>query len=159
MITCKKIDFYNDYYYFYGGPLSNFWAINNDISNTSEKWFMMYKALYFNDINTFNLIAKSKTPKKSKSLGRTICNYDEGQWNYVREGFMMASLRKKYEVCQEFRDLLNSNNEKYFVEASPYDRIWGVGFSVDNAPKNWRDWGQNLLGRCLTKLSRDMKCK
>ena len=39
------------------------------------------------------------------------------------------------------------------VEASPYDRIWGIGYSVSNAVKVDKiKWGQNLLGKCLMKV-------
>ena len=40
-----------------------------------------------------------------------------------------------------------------FVEASPSDRIWGVGLSQDDPKiendKNWK--GQNLLGKVMTE--------
>lgn len=40
------------------------------------------------------------------------------------------------------------------VEASPFDRVWGVGLGADNPriddPASWR--GSNLLGKILTKL-------
>ena len=44
------------------------------------------------------------------------------------------------------------------VEASPMDRIWGVGLSSEDPriqdPATWR--GQNLLGKVLTRLSEDL---
>ena len=35
------------------------------------------------------------------------------------------------------------------MEASPYDRVWGVGFTEKNAGANRHRWGQNLLGKAL----------
>ena len=47
------------------------------------------------------------------------------------------------------------------VEASPYDRIWGVGLAEDDLRirdrKKWR--GQNRLGEILTQLREDLMKK
>ena len=46
--------------------------------------------------------------------------------------------------------LLEEFNGIHFVEASPYDRIWGIGFSVESAMLvDKKLWGQNLLGKSL----------
>ena len=39
--------------------------------------------------------------------------------------------------------------ERELVEASPLDRIWGVGFAEKNAAANKQKWGLNLLGKAL----------
>lgn len=42
---------------------------------------------------------------------------------------------------------------KTFVEASPFDRIWGIGFGEENAPDDETLWeGMNLLGKVLTEI-------
>lgn len=49
------------------------------------------------------------------------------------------------------KKLLENSN---FVEASPYDKVWGVGLAEENPlildEKNWR--GENLLGKVLDKV-------
>ena len=37
-------------------------------------------------------------------------------------------------------------------KASPYDRIWGIGFSAANAGVNTDNWGENLLGKVLMRV-------
>ena len=37
------------------------------------------------------------------------------------------------------------------VKASPYDRIWGIGFSAANADERQEEWGQNLLGQAMMR--------
>jgi ribA/ribD-fused uncharacterized protein len=43
--------------------------------------------------------------------------------------------------------MLLATGEREFVEASPLDRIWGVGFAERDAERNRHRWGKNLLGR------------
>jgi ribA/ribD-fused uncharacterized protein len=38
------------------------------------------------------------------------------------------------------------------VEASPGDRIWGIGFDAENAEGNEEEWGRNKLGNALMKV-------
>jgi hypothetical protein len=48
---------------------------------------------------------------------------------------------------------------KEFVEASPLDKIWGIGLA-DTNPLAWdkATWkGLNLLGKALTRLRRDLE--
>ena len=37
-------------------------------------------------------------------------------------------------------------------KASPYDRIWGIGFSAAKAATNRNKWGLNLLGKALMRV-------
>ncbi|SPO04019.1 uncharacterized protein DNG_06702 [Cephalotrichum gorgonifer] len=47
------------------------------------------------------------------------------------------------------RAALLETGDRELVEASPRDRIWGVGFGAENAPKQRGRWGMNLLGKAL----------
>jgi len=49
------------------------------------------------------------------------------------------------------RAKLLETREREIVEASPMDRIWGVGFGAKNAEKRRKDWGLNLLGKALAR--------
>lgn len=42
--------------------------------------------------------------------------------------------------------------ESDIMKASPYDRIWGIGFSAANAGVNTDNWGENLLGKALMRV-------
>lgn len=47
-----------------------------------------------------------------------------------------------------------NTGDRILVEASPFDEIWGVKMSADNASiKDTRNWkGQNLSGFALTEV-------
>ena len=41
----------------------------------------------------------------------------------------------------------------FAVQASPEDRVWGIGFSAEEAPRTPRErWGLNVLGGILEKV-------
>ncbi|KAI8630600.1 DUF1768-domain-containing protein [Xylariaceae sp. FL1651] len=51
-----------------------------------------------------------------------------------------------------FRDVLLATGTRELVEASPFDRIWGIGFAAKNAEGKRQKWGMNLLGKCLMEV-------
>lgn len=72
----------------------------------------------------------------------------------------------KFTVSEDAATLkrwLLATEERELVEASPMDRIWGVGFAEKNAGANRHRWGQNLLGKALmvvrTRLREEEKAK
>ena len=46
---------------------------------------------------------------------------------------------------------------KVFVEASPIDKIWGVGYDENNAEYNEFQWGRNYLGKIITNIRNRIK--
>ena len=43
------------------------------------------------------------------------------------------------------------------MQASPFDRVWGVGFSAVEASANKDMWGQNLLGEALMRVRKRLQ--
>lgn len=123
----------------------------------SEQYFMWMKAITFGDEKTAEKILKrGNNPKTAKALGREVKNYDDKQWDKIRYDIMVAANYFKYSQNEEFKEaLLNPEFDgKHFVEASPYDKIWGVGLGEDNPlvddETNWK--GTNLLGKALDEV-------
>lgn len=145
------------YYYFYNGPLSNFYIIDKYKGKHSEGWFMQYKALFFEDHESYNQII-GKSPKIAKRIGRKIKNFNQEEWDVVKFDFMYMSIYRKYKICKPFKDIVDQiyKENLYPVEASPYDRIWGIGYNKNDAEDNIQNWGLNLLGKCIAKLAFEM---
>lgn len=145
---------YNDY-------LSNFYhcriEYDGEVFTSSEQLFMACKAVYFGDIATYEAILLSTTPKEAKRLGRQVSRFDAEEWDVVKEAIMMFCLRLKFDQNPELRTkLLEHAKIGRFVEASPYDREWGVGMREDDprvcSVSTHR--GKNKLGRLLDALAK-----
>ncbi len=123
---------------------------------SSEHLFMYLKAMDFEDEDIAAQIIKAGTPKEAKALGRQVKNFDESYWAEFREESMKIAVYEKFKQNPELQEELL--NKKYcghrFVEASPLDKIWGIGLHYDDVlcdcSDNWQ--GLNLLGKVLDKV-------
>ncbi len=79
---------------------------------------------------------------------RTLCPQFPTCGHRVRQKFFNV---EKFRQHEPLRDFLLASSGSVIVEASPYDRIWGIGLrhSDEQAldPTKWR--GNNLLGFAL----------
>ena len=87
-------------------------------------------------------------------FGAKVKNFDDVVWKANREKIVTAGSRAKFTQNADLLALLLATKGTTLVEASPYDRIWGIGLAATSPkaqdPKTWR--GQNLLGKILTQL-------
>ncbi len=146
-----------DYIFFWGGYLSNFHPCvikyGYNVFSSSEQLFMYLKAEFFDDSESMNKIINSTTPKEAKKLGRKVKGFDEQKWIDVRFGRMMIAVREKFKQNEDLRKQLLSNYaNKLFVEASPYDMVWGIGVAKDDPELLTKVWGRNLLGIVLNNV-------
>lgn len=122
---------------------------------TMELKFRMYhKALVFDDQVTANAIALEPEPSKQKALGRKVKGFDDKKWNAKREKIVEDGNWWKFTQSKEgnLRKMLLETGDRLLVEASPHDRIWGVGYGASNADENRGEWGENLLGKALMRV-------
>ena len=122
----------------------------------TEQAFMWAKAMKFGDVTTAVKILNADNPMLCKMYGREVENYVEGEWEEARYEIMRDVNLEKYRQNSDLREkLLDPKFDgKTFVEASPYDRIWGVGLAQDDPAiddeYNWK--GRNLLGKAITEV-------
>ncbi|KAF9446575.1 DUF1768-domain-containing protein [Macrolepiota fuliginosa MF-IS2] len=128
---------------------------------TAEHWMMVQKALLFGDTAVAREIlatpAGSTDLAQVKALGRKVQNFDEETWVQKRYQIVVGGNMHKFRENKELRDKLLKTGAKVLAEASPRDRIWGVGFGANNAPLQKERWGQNLLGKALEEVRRSLK--
>jgi len=120
---------------------------------TAEHWMMAEKARLFGDDAALKKIVACKTPAEAKALGREVKNYDDVRWGKARSESVVVGNVAKFEQHAAMGAFLKSTGNAILVEASPRDRIWGIGMGASNPdardPKKWR--GRNLLGFALVE--------
>ena len=110
---------------------------------------MYHKAILFSDIDIAERILLAENPKEVKALGRLVRDFDDEVWKKERMEIVTEGNRLKFAQNDELREMLLRTEGRELVEASPMDRIWGIGFGKGNADKSRERWGMNLLGKAL----------
>ena len=126
--------------------------------NCCEQYMMAEKARLFNDEESLKKIMASTNPKEQKALGRKVKNFDYEKWNEEKTKIVYKGNYHRFNQNEEDLKLLFETDGTTLVEASPYDKIWGIGMKENDPRALDRDqWiGQNLLGETLTKVRRDL---
>jgi ribA/ribD-fused uncharacterized protein len=124
---------------------------------SAEHWMMVKKAKLF-DKEMMDEILSASSPALAKKLGRKIKNFDSKIWNEEKYEIVIQGNIHKFSQNEEIQTFLLHTNDRILVEASPYDRIWGIGMSQnhDNSsnPKLWE--GENLLGFALMEARNNL---
>ena len=115
---------------------------------------MYHKAIEFNDQEIADKIALEPEPYMQKALGRKVKGFDGKKWNAKREKIVEDGNWWKFTQSKEgdLGKMLLETGDRLLVEASPYDRIWGVGYAATKAEANRDKWGENLLGKALMRV-------
>ncbi|KAH8093108.1 hypothetical protein BXZ70DRAFT_950101 [Cristinia sonorae] len=130
---------------------------------TAEHYMMACKALLFGDTDVFNrVLAMGSTNAnmiKVKALGREVQNFDDDIWKLAREEIVLNGNLAKFREAgnKELREKLLGTEDKQIVEASPRDRVWGVGFGEKRALDVKEKWGLNLLGVALMRTREKLR--
>ncbi len=121
---------------------------------TAEHYMMAEKARLFGDENARDKILKAGSPKAAKQIGRQVKNFKDEVWNRERFQIVVEGNLAKFGQNRELGNYLIGTGDKVIVEASPIDRIWGIGLPADDErasnPEQWR--GLNLLGFALMEV-------
>ena len=115
---------------------------------------MASKAELFGDQEVFARILAAKSPREAKALGRLVSGFDDDVWHRRRYEIVLDGTRSKFSQNPDLADFLLSTGDKVIAEASPVDKIWGIGLAHDDKraqnPLEWQ--GANLLGFALMEV-------
>ncbi|MDT0609544.1 NADAR family protein [Streptomyces lancefieldiae] len=118
---------------------------------TAEHWMMAGKARLFRDAEAERRVLAAGHPAEAKKAGRLVRGFDEAVWERERFGIVVEGSVHKFASDPALRAFLLDTGERVLVEASPVDRVWGIGLAADDEaatdPRRWR--GPNLLGFAL----------
>jgi ribA/ribD-fused uncharacterized protein len=129
-------------------------TVGENTFNCAEQFMMHGKAMLFEDTERAAKILAAAHPRQHKALGRKVTPFDDAVWKRERINIVRAGSRAKFTQNPELLEKLLATKGTTLVEASPYDKIWGIGLAATDArakdPAQWK--GQNLLGKILTEL-------
>ncbi|KAJ4985662.1 hypothetical protein SVAN01_08837 [Stagonosporopsis vannaccii] len=136
--------------------------VSGDTYATCEMWMMVQKARLFGDEEVAKEMLRTSDPKMHKALGRKVKGFDGKVWDENKFDIVVQGNMHKFTVSDDAKNLqkwLLATGERELVEASPLDRIWGVGYAEKNAGANRLRWGQNLLGKALMEVRTRLRGK
>jgi ribA/ribD-fused uncharacterized protein len=119
----------------------------------------------FNDVAMASQIMKELDARKCKALGRKVKGFNAVVWDPVKQSVVERSNYLKFTNGiqtdkDELKRQLLATGDAELIEASKYDRIWGVGYDAQMCREEWctRDlWGQNLLGKALINVRKQIR--
>ncbi|WP_261570358.1 NADAR family protein [Frankia gtarii] len=140
------------------GCLSQWWPIEFTVDGTvyrsAEHFMMEQKARLFGDDTVAKRVLVAASPGEAKALGRHVRDFDEETWSDTRYNIVVRGNIAKFGQHPALRDFLVNTGQRTLVEASPVDRIWGIGVAADDErsgrPNAWP--GLNLLGFALMEV-------
>jgi ribA/ribD-fused uncharacterized protein len=137
------------------GCLSQWWpapfTADGIVFTTAEHYMMWRKATLFGDDAMAERILAAPHPHAAKALGGRVAGFDQQTWDEYRFDIVLVGSLAKFAEHADLRAFLLGTGRRVLVEASPVDRIWGIGLARDepaaSEPARWQ--GLNLLGFAL----------
>lgn len=126
---------------------------------TAEHWMMYTKACLFQDMSVASQILATRNPAQIKKLGKAVRGFRDDVWESKRFDIVVTGNMEKFTQNEDLRNLLLGTGTKVLVEASPYDKVWGIGMDETHDhsgnPLLWN--GLNLLGFALMKVRDELQ--
>jgi ribA/ribD-fused uncharacterized protein len=116
------------------GCLSQWWPapfrVEGQSFATAEHYMMWRKAALFGDIEIAENVLTAAHPHQAKSLGSQVRGFDQTVWEAERYAIVVAGSIAKFSEHDELKAFLLTTGARVLVEASPVDRIWGIGLAA-----------------------------
>lgn len=151
-----------EYHLFYGGHFSQWYRSKFTVAGVeythAEQYMMAEKARLSGDQAAEFAIMRAAHPSEQKAIGRQVKNFDARKWNEVARDIVYRGNYAKFTQNLHCKQVMMATAPKILVEASPSDKIWGIGRGIDDPlALNEETWqGTNWLGEVLTKVREDI---
>lgn len=137
------------------GCFSQWWpapfAVDGVTYPTAEHWMMAGKARLFGDDAGLRAVLTAPSPGAAKAAGAAVQGFEERTWERERYALVLAGSLAKFRQHPDLAGVLTRTGTQVLAEASPVDRIWGIGRAAGDPdaerPSRWL--GLNLLGFAL----------
>lgn len=151
------------FFYSSSHPFSNWYMCpfihNGHEFNCGEQYMMYKKAMKFRDYDVAEMIMQQGHPRKQKFLGREVRGFVKSIWDAECKPIMVEGLVSKFMQDSYCLTTLLETEDSIIAEASPTDRIWGIGMSEDDPratnPALWN--GTNWLGDVLMEVRDEIR--
>lgn len=152
-----------DFVFFWGGTFSQ-WTPSDFVIDgikyvTAEQYMMAKKALVFKDQEAYDEIMSTKNPRDQKAIGRRVKNFNADVWSVVSREVVYQANYAKFTQNPKMREELMATGDLEIVEASPEDKIWGIGL-LESDPRAWdkSTWqGTNWLGIEIMRVRQKLR--
>jgi len=148
--------------FFWSGTYSQWFASEFIIDGqkyTSAEQYMMYKkAMLFGDEEVANAIMRTQNPREQKALGRKVRGFNQQKWVAVCREYVYEANYAKFTQNPHMKAELMATGDREIVEASPEDKIWGIGMHETNPDILDKDkWqGTNWLGEAIMRVRKEL---
>ena len=121
---------------------------------TAEHYMMYHKAKLFGDDKACEKVLRAGNAGEAKARGGEVIGFNQEVWDEKRFEIVVNANLAKFSQKNELSEFLINTGKRVLVEASPVDKIWGIGLAQDNqASENPNTWkGLNLLGFALMEV-------
>lgn len=122
--------------------------------NCAEQFMMFGKAILFADYEAADEVMAEMVPKEQQTIGRRVKNFNQKTWDKWREAIVyVGNFARATQNPDLLKTLLDTDCDT-FVEASPFDSVWGIKLAkTDPRAQSRETWnGLNLLGKALTEV-------
>jgi ribA/ribD-fused uncharacterized protein len=126
----------------------------------AEQYMMHHKASLGAsppDTKAIQEILLTADPRICKGLGGNVRNFSAERWDRIKLEVVVEGSYLKFTSSEELKTRLLETGDRELVEASHFDRVWGVGFTPEQCRKGKKagagreNWGTNLLGKALVR--------
>ena len=138
----------------FGQWTESLFAVDDEIYSCAEQFMMAEKARLFGNNLIRERILATDSPRSHKQLARQVSGFKQQVWDENREGIVFHGNLAKFTQNTEMGKELVQTGNRALVEASPFDKTWGIGLRADDPralqPAKWK--GLNLLGKVLERV-------